>query len=273
MHCSTPGVDRKHSIFNIKSLNKMKILEKAPVSAGKTTKAGGLLSALALGTAIMFGASCQKEAASPEKLSLGEDRTAVTVGACNTASFTYTNTFGSIRRSCDEDTLYVTDFLQGTAGGTGTPPHTAYNLFYYSFSTNDGTNAAGHDIKFTGTANADMYVDTGATLSYAAVAFHSVTTGTSWTSIPSGVVGFNRTSTSDFTINTTTPGWYNYDFSNHKALPLIENGQPIVFKITYSSPSRVYILALEDIYSGGTPNTTYLPSNYPYVKFRYYRQS
>jgi hypothetical protein len=251
----------------------MQILEKAPVSAGKTTKkAGGLLSVIAVSAIMVFSASCQKESdARPESLRLSGE-TAVSVSPCGSAAFTYTNTFGTLALDCDGDVYQVTDFLQGTAGGTGNPPHNANQVYYYSFATHDGTNSVNWDLRFTGTANADVYVDTTATLEYTTTAFGSISGSTSWTLIGTGAkIGFNRTSITDFSVNTTTPGWYNYDFSNHKALPLVENGQPLTLRITYS-PSRIYIVELQDIYSGGTPNSTYLPTNYPYLKFRYYRQ-
>ena len=251
----------------------MRISDAAPVSAGKVTKSNRLFMTLAAGALAVIAASCQKDNVTPGATSLIDgNTTGVVVSPGSSASFTSFKTFGTL--SLNTSGVYsVANFLQGTINNSGNPPHTANSTYYYSFELNDGVGIADSaDLQFSGTANADVTVlGSGATLEYAAASFDNVVSGAatpSWTAISSRKIGFNRTDTTSFAINTTTPGWYNYNIRRHVALPLVENGSALTLRVTTKN-ADVYYVELQDVYSNRTPNAYITPSNYPYLHFRY----
>lgn len=252
----------------------MRISDAAPVSAGKVTKKSNrFFLALAAGSLAVFAASCQKDNVTPGSTQLIDgNTTGVVVSPGSSASFTSFNTFGTLALN-NSGVYTVTNFLQGTINNSGNPPHNANSTYYYSFTLNDGVGTADSaDLQFSGTANADVTVlGSLSSLAYATSSFDNIVSGAvtpTWVNISTNKIGFNRTDTVNFAINTTTPGWYNYNIRRHVALPLVENSSPLTLLATVRNGDEYYI-ELQDVYSNRTPNSYITPSNYPYLHFRY----
>lgn len=250
----------------------MKILDTAPQSAAKTTKnIARSFYAVALGAMAIFS-SCQKEGNQVAPALSGAD---VTTAATNpttgqTVSFNCDSTFGTV--TLDASAVYnVVNFFQGVQGTTGNPPHIAHSVYYYSLADNDG-GCDGYDLKFSGTANADITVPTGYTLQYTTTAFASITSSTTGTAVTT--FGYNRILMAPpagaTSLNTAHPGWYNYDVINHIVYPIAEWGVEVSLIVTTDAGVK-YKVQLQDLYKDGTPNATVQANNFPFFKFRYKR--
>lgn len=221
-------------------------------------------------TLALVATSCQDEDVAPSG-ALPKPTTIAASPVANgpAVSFTSAATFGTV--SLDGNGVYsVENFFQGTPG-TGTDPHVPNSTYYYRADITDGGTSTNYLIRFAGTANGDITVASGWTLSYTATAFNSVTGSTSTTAV-TGAFGYNNISAGTPTswgVNTLHPGWYNYDITNHVVYPLADNGGSVTLVIANPTTGVKYKLELQDIYQNGTPNGSTPPNNYPYFKFRY----
>lgn len=206
--------------------------------------------------------SCQETNLLGEELGL-PDILSVTVADGDTDIFVESSTYGTVYR--DGDVYYVEGFFQG-AEGTTEDEHVSNSTYYYDLENHDGGTSSTHWLEFSGTANGD--VSSQYTMSWTATAFDNVTTSTSTTG-PITTFGNNNTvfNLNSFSINSTSPGWYNYYFITHTVYPLVENGTDITLII--DNGLTEYAVEMQDIYSNGTPNSIFAPNNYPYMKFRY----
>lgn len=245
--------------------------EKTPVSGAKFTKKINMQwPLLALAIALVMS-SCQEESVAPANDLEFTELAASPVAGGSAVTFTVDSTYGTIQ--LDNAGVYaVENFFQGVEGATEDDPHEVNEVYYFDFTINDGGSSSDYVMQFSGTANADLSVNTGDgySLSYTSTAFDNVTSSTTTTAV-SGSFGYNRiglgTSLMDWTISSSHPGWYNYDLLNHVVYPLVENGTDITLVITNGTVT--YAVEMQDLYEDGTPNSSSPPDNYPYFTFRY----
>ncbi|NII25935.1 hypothetical protein HB364_12640 [Pseudoflavitalea sp. X16] len=143
---------------------------------------------------------------------------------------------------------------------------TKAGTYYYSFDDNDGLSGAGissYSFKFTGSATADLTVDTSRfTLRYINTAFGSVTSTTGSTLIASGVASYNSITGVG---NPAAAGWYVYSLVNHTVVAYT----PRTYLLTKKSTNEVWKLRINSIYYNATPVGSPYPTNYPYFSFDY----
>jgi len=242
----------------------------APKNRGQFTKMINSVTTILICSLAIFFTSCQDEGIEPSgNLPKPNTIAASPVAGGAAVNFTAASTFGTVRLDAS-GVYWVENFFQGTPG-TGTDPHVPNSTYYYRTDITDGGTSGNYLIQFAGTANGDITVASGWTLSYTTTAFNSVTSSTSTTAV-SGAFGYNNISfgtPTTWTVNTLHPGWYNYDITNHIVYPLADNGGSVTLVITNTTTGVKYKLEMQDIYQNGTPNGSTPPNNYPYFKFRY----
>lgn len=214
--------------------------------------------------AMSFLAACQKnDAVTPsssiQPLNQREGFAVVPPGNGTAVPFTHPNTKGTL--ALVSGVYQARNFHQGTVQNLTDTTQWAVKAgkyFYKLGTTNDGADSTdvNYDFKFQGSATGDFVANPSKyTLGYVDQAFSSVTASTSFTSVASGVLGYNRTGVA---------GWYNYNISTHivsavqnRTILLIEDGTP------------VYKIRINSIYKDGAPDTPTAATDYPYFSFDY----
>ncbi|WP_343670389.1 hypothetical protein [Chitinophaga sp.] len=230
---------------------------------------------LVAGTIALFS-SCQKDdVATPNSgLTVGGGL-AVTVpdgGSINlsVAGPYASKTKGIVSRSGSVYT--VTNFAQGTvtAPADSTQWANVASTYYFSLTNNvggDSTSATSvfFDLRFTGSANGDIYAYTSTyILAYQDSAFSSAK-GVTTIAAPGGKLGTNNIYSNGVLISAGT-GWYDYDIATH----IVTAHQPrtIILKDRITGKA-VWKVSITSIYSNSTPNASSSATNYPYYNFQY----
>ncbi|RFM34546.1 hypothetical protein [Chitinophaga silvisoli] len=179
-------------------------------------------------------------------------------------------TKGTVSRSGSVYT--VSNFAQGTvtAPADSTQWSTVASTYYFNLSTNvggDSVNATtvSYDLRFTGSANGDIYAYSGAyTLNYQDSAF-ATAKGVTTLAAPGGKLGTNRIYMGTVLISSSI-GWYDYNITSH----IVTAYQPrtLILKDRITG-KPVWKVSITSIYSNSTPNAGSSATNYPYYNFQY----
>ena len=232
--------------------------------------------AMLVAAAIAVFSSCQKDEVAPSSPLTINDGLAVAIPNGGSIDLHVSGPYaaktkGTVSRSGNVYT--VANFAQGTV----TPPADSTqwanvaSTYYFSLVDNVGgdstsTTSVYYDLRFTGSANGDIYAYSGSyILAYQDVAFASATGGTGTTNAPGGKMGTNNIKIGG-TVITPGTGWYDYDISTH----IVTSYQPrtLILKDRITG-DPVWKVTITSIYSGGAPNAGSSATNYPYYNFQY----